>query len=199
MQELSSPGRDTRISIRKDGLETFITSDRAGGLDIWTSTRETLDDLWSTPVALPYPVNTPAADGSPWLSRDGTTLYFFSTRTAGGFGGRDIWLSGTQTEPRLTRRTRSTLDFGGCLLSDRAAREWWPGNRCCQRSISRSRRRHAWGPARRRSSRLRWLGGSPMSRGPRRFDWRRLESAQEVCLREVRSRSSASQRQPRNQ
>ncbi len=91
VQELSSPRRDTRISIRKDGLEAFITSDRAGGLDIWTSTRETLNDLWSTPVALPYPVNTPAADGSPWLSRDGTTLYFFSTRPAGGFGGRDIW------------------------------------------------------------------------------------------------------------
>lgn len=92
VQELSSPGRDTRISIRKDGLEAFITSDRAGGLHIWRSTRETLADLWSTPVALPYPVNTPApaADGSPWLSRDGTTLYFFSTRT-GGFGGRDIW------------------------------------------------------------------------------------------------------------
>ena len=43
--EFSSAGRDTRIFIRKDGLEAFITSDRAGGqglIDIWTSTRETL-------------------------------------------------------------------------------------------------------------------------------------------------------------
>jgi WD40-like Beta Propeller Repeat len=91
--EFSSPGRDTRIFIRKDGLEVFITSDRTGGqglIDIWTSTRETLADGWSTPVDLTFPVNTAADDGSPWLSRDGTTLYSFSTRS-GGYGLRDIW------------------------------------------------------------------------------------------------------------
>src|SRR5262245_32581887 len=39
--EFSSPKRDTRIFIRKDGLEAFITSNRDGGvgaIDIWTST-----------------------------------------------------------------------------------------------------------------------------------------------------------------
>ncbi len=96
--EFSSDRRDTRIFIRKDGLEVFVTSDRLegshGGLDIWTSTRETLSDRWPTPlVALPAPVNSACDDGSPWLSRDGTTLYFFSTRTAGLECGttRDIW------------------------------------------------------------------------------------------------------------
>jgi hypothetical protein len=94
--EFSSPGRDTRIFIRRDGLEAFITSDRAGGqglIDIWTSTRETLSDPWPTPVDVPSPVNGPCDEGSPWLSRDGTTLYFFSTRTAGVECGktRDIW------------------------------------------------------------------------------------------------------------
>jgi hypothetical protein len=91
--EFSSAGRDTRIFIRKDGLEAFITSNRTGGqglIDIWTSTRDTLDGQWSTPVDLSFPVNTPADDGSPWLSRDGTTLYLFSTRS-GGYGLRDIW------------------------------------------------------------------------------------------------------------
>jgi WD40 repeat protein len=91
--EFSSPGRDTRIFIRRDGLEAFITSDRTGGvgaIDIWTSTRETLSDLWLTPVDLPSPVNTTSDDGSPSLSRDGTTLFFFSTRD-GGYGKRDIW------------------------------------------------------------------------------------------------------------
>src|SRR5207245_2211148 len=61
--EFSSPGRDTRIFIRKDGLEVFITSDRRGGqglIDIWTSTRETLADGWSTPLDLAFPVNTAA-------------------------------------------------------------------------------------------------------------------------------------------
>ena len=52
--ELSSPGRDTRIFVRKDGLEVFVTSDRQvegskGKIDIWTSTRETLSDQWPTP------------------------------------------------------------------------------------------------------------------------------------------------------
>ena len=93
--EFSSPGRDTRIFIRRDGLEAFITSDRAGGqrlIDIWTSTRETLSDAWPTPSDVSSPVNSTCDDGSPWLSRDGTTLYFFSNRTAGlECGKRDIW------------------------------------------------------------------------------------------------------------
>jgi hypothetical protein len=93
VSEFSSPRRDTRIFIRKNGLEAFITSDRVPGqglIDIWTSTRETLADEWSTPVDLAFPVNTTADDGSPWLSRDGTRLYFFSNRD-GGYGQRDIW------------------------------------------------------------------------------------------------------------
>jgi WD40 repeat protein len=93
--EFSSPGRDTRIFIRRDGLEAFITSDRASGqglIDIWTSTRDTLSDPWPTPIDVPSPVNSACDDGSPWLSRDGTKLYFFSTRTDLGCGTkRDIW------------------------------------------------------------------------------------------------------------
>jgi len=93
--EFSSSRRDTRIFIRRDGLEAFITSDRLNGqglIDIWTSTRETLSDTWPTPIDVPSPVNSTCDDGSPWLSRDGTTLYFFSTRTAGlECGKRDIW------------------------------------------------------------------------------------------------------------
>jgi WD40-like Beta Propeller Repeat len=91
--EFSSPGRDTRIFIRKDGLEAFITSNRAGGqggIDIWTSTRETLSEPWSAPINLGFPVESSSDDGSPWLSKHGTTLYFFSNRP-GGIGLRDIW------------------------------------------------------------------------------------------------------------
>ena len=91
--EFSSPRRDTRIFIRKDGLETFITSNRLGGLgllDIWVSTRDSLSDTWSVPRDVESPVNSSANEGSPWLSKDGTTLYFFSDRL-GGYGKRDIW------------------------------------------------------------------------------------------------------------
>jgi hypothetical protein len=92
--EFSSKARDTRIFIRKDGLEAFITTNRPGGIgliDIWVSTRETPSDPWSVPVDLGRPVNSEFDDGSPWLSKDGTTLYFFSNNRAGGLGNRDIW------------------------------------------------------------------------------------------------------------
>jgi hypothetical protein len=94
VRAFSSLGRDTRIFIRKDGLEAFITSNRSGGgqggLDIWLSTRETLSDAWSVPIDLGSPVDSPANEGSPSLSKHGTTLYFFSDRP-GGSGLRDIW------------------------------------------------------------------------------------------------------------
>jgi hypothetical protein len=91
--EFSSPGRDTRIFIRKDGLEAFITSNRKGGqgaIDIWTSTRQTVSDAWLVPTNLGMPVDSSSNDGSPWLSKHGTTLYFFSDRP-GSLGKRDIW------------------------------------------------------------------------------------------------------------
>ena len=96
--ELNSPARDTRTSVRKDGREIFITTDRPGGvgttrnLDIWVATREDSSGLWSTPVNPGPPLNSAADDGSPALSKDGRTLYFFSTRP-GGAGLRDIWFT----------------------------------------------------------------------------------------------------------
>jgi hypothetical protein len=117
--ELSSPRRDTRTSIRRDGLEMFITSNRAGSipdalgapsLDIWVSTRSNTADPWGTPVNLGAPINTPAADGAPSLSFDGQTLYFDSTRD-GGLGLRDIYVT-----------TRSKEDGGGDSAHERAAR-----------------------------------------------------------------------------
>jgi hypothetical protein len=93
--ELSSPKRDTRTFVRKDGREIFITSNRDGGvglIDIWVSTRENPSATWSVPVNLGALVNSSSDDGSPALSKDGTTLYFFSNRP-GGHGQRDIWFT----------------------------------------------------------------------------------------------------------
>ena len=93
--ELSSPARDTRTFVRRDGREIFITTDRTGslgGLDIWVATREDSSHPWSTPVNPGAPLNSAAHDGSPALSRGGRTLYFFSTRQ-GGLGLRDIWFT----------------------------------------------------------------------------------------------------------
>jgi len=95
--ELSSPYNDTRMAIRRDGLEFFLTSTRPNGRigknDIWVSTRESTLEPWSTPVNLGSTINYPGyVTGAPTVSWDGTTLYFYSDRP-GGFGGRDLYVT----------------------------------------------------------------------------------------------------------
>jgi len=106
--ELSSPFRDTRTAIRRDGLEMILSSGRLGSVgltrneDLWVSTRESTDDPWGTPVNLGPVVNSPYFDGGPALSRDGTTLYFFSERP-GGFGKRDLYVT---TRTKLPKKEK---------------------------------------------------------------------------------------------
>ncbi|HEX4627974.1 MAG TPA: hypothetical protein VH137_04215 [Gemmatimonadales bacterium] len=95
IRELSSPSRDTRTALRRDGLEIFLSSGRPGGQgseDLWVSTRASTLDLWGTPVNLGPTVNSTAFDGGPALSFDGTELYFFSNRL-GGSGGNDLYVA----------------------------------------------------------------------------------------------------------
>jgi hypothetical protein len=55
--ELSSDGNDLRPSVRFDGQEILLSSDRAGGLDgsqdLWLSTRKHQGDPWSIPGTSP--------------------------------------------------------------------------------------------------------------------------------------------------
>lgn len=86
---------DAHPSLRADGREVFLHSTRAGGSggqDLWTSTRRSVHDPWSTPENVGPPLNTTADDFQPTLSYDARTLIFSSTRT-GGLGGNDIWMS----------------------------------------------------------------------------------------------------------
>ncbi len=96
VEELSSPDRDVRPAIRKDGLEMLLDSSRPGtlgGLDLWVSTRAGTSDPWSTPESLGPVVNSTASvDARPALSFDGTELYFHSNRP-GGLGGNDLYRS----------------------------------------------------------------------------------------------------------
>ena len=79
----------------RDGKTFYMASNRAGGLgnlDIWVSTRASVDDPWGAPVNAGAPVNSAANDFCPTIGRDGHAFYFVSNR-AGGCGGDDIYVT----------------------------------------------------------------------------------------------------------
>ena len=96
ISELSDPVfTDQGPTLRSDGREIVFFSTRLGGIggaDLWTSTRQNVHDVWSDPVNLGAPVNSPAAEQQPSLSSGGLVLLFASNRS-GSFGGTDIWMS----------------------------------------------------------------------------------------------------------
>src|SRR5437868_1899373 len=116
VSELSSPSRDTRMTIRPDGLEIMFSSDRpggSGGIDLWYSTRQTTSDLWSTPVNLGPVVNSAVEDRPPSLSADGETVFFSSGRV-GGFGLLDIWMTTRTRLPIVKTRAITVAVDNGC-------------------------------------------------------------------------------------
>jgi hypothetical protein len=109
--ELNDPVvMDNDPSVRRDGLELFFwSSARAGGIglsDIWVSTRPSVRDSWSTPQNVGLPINTPGADLTPTLSRDGRTLIFsVGANARPSLGFQDLWMS--------TRTRLHGADAGG--------------------------------------------------------------------------------------
>jgi hypothetical protein len=83
---------DASPSIFADGLEFYFASNRAGGsgdLDIWLSTRQTMNDDWGEPVNLGSNINSSDMDSSPTISPDGLELYF----SRGGWSNQYIFAS----------------------------------------------------------------------------------------------------------
>jgi hypothetical protein len=77
--ELNTAASDNMPNVRKDGLEIVFNSNRAGGLgghDVYTSSRASTSDSWSTPVNLGSNVNTAGNETRSSLSWDGTRLHF---------------------------------------------------------------------------------------------------------------------------
>lgn len=99
----SIPGTDANFNgafldgcpfIARDGKTFYMARGPeyggSGGIDIWVSTRDTTDGPWGAPVNAGSPVNSPANDFCPTVSRDGYLFYFVSNRS-GGCGGDDIY------------------------------------------------------------------------------------------------------------
>jgi hypothetical protein len=92
---VNSAADDARPNVRLDGLELVFDSTRPGGLggpDIWVSSRSTASGEWSSPVNPGAPINSAAGESRPSLSRDGSRLYFGSTRP-GGQGNSDVMVA----------------------------------------------------------------------------------------------------------
>ena len=78
---IDSKLNDADPTISSDGLELYLSSDRAGGLgltDIYVTTRADLGSPWVTPT-LVTELSTPDYDDSPELSNDGLRMWLSST------------------------------------------------------------------------------------------------------------------------
>lgn len=86
---------ESHATISNDGNKLFFTSNRKGtygGLDIYVSTRDAATGDWGPATNLGPVINTPYNEESPFLSKDGKTL-FFSSRGHLNIGGYDIYYS----------------------------------------------------------------------------------------------------------
>ena len=86
---------DVDLFITADGRQLYFCSNRPvegdapKDFDIWVCDRGGEGAGWREPRRLGAPINSPAAEFYPTLTRDGTM--YFQSRRAGGPGAADIW------------------------------------------------------------------------------------------------------------
>jgi hypothetical protein len=99
----NSPGNDLwSPKLSSDGLELYFAVTVPGfGEQIGVATRPDRASPFGLGQALPAPVNT-GGEGTPDLSLDGRSLYFYSSRS-GGAGNRDLYVA---------TRSKDSADFG---------------------------------------------------------------------------------------
>jgi ankyrin repeat protein/beta-lactamase regulating signal transducer with metallopeptidase domain/Tol biopolymer transport system component len=107
---VNSSAWDQAPSISDDGLTLYFDSEVSGGSDLWMTTRKTTSDPWGAPIKL-SPVVNADWEANPDISRDGSTLYFASTRP-GGVGGVDIWQA---TRVKSTPESRAQAQLAASL------------------------------------------------------------------------------------
>jgi hypothetical protein len=116
--ELSTPSFDFRPSVRYDGLEMVVGSNRPGALagsqDLWVSTRNTVSDPWSAPVNLGPTVNSAFNDNFGYYLQ---TVVRSSSTPTGQF--RMVVEGRISTSLRARRRTSD--DHGPPVLALTAA------------------------------------------------------------------------------
>jgi outer membrane protein OmpA-like peptidoglycan-associated protein len=107
---------ESQPTFAADGKTIFFVSGRPGGIggkDIWKTTMLE-EGLFSEPVNLGRPINTPADEITPFFHPNGVTLYFASTGHR-GMGGEDLFYStlspdGSWSEPVNLGYPINTID-----------------------------------------------------------------------------------------
>jgi len=90
----SSNSTENHACFSPDGTEIWFVSDRAGGFggkDIWVS-RQLPDGSWGEPTNAGTDINSEYDEDSPFISPDGSLLYF-SSQGHNSMGGFDIFVS----------------------------------------------------------------------------------------------------------
>ncbi|MBK8701497.1 MAG: OmpA family protein [Saprospiraceae bacterium] len=91
---VNTPAWESQPCLVEDGNALIFASNRRGGYggnDLWI-TRKQRDGKWNLPNNLGPEINTPQHEESPFLHRDGHTLYFRSNGHI-GMGGFDLFVS----------------------------------------------------------------------------------------------------------
>jgi outer membrane protein OmpA-like peptidoglycan-associated protein len=89
--KVNTKSHDAAIGFNADETKLYIYRDR----DVWQS--EKIDGVWTDPVRMNRNINSSGHEPSVFITPDEKTLYLVSTR-AGGFGGRDIYVSRKQDD-----------------------------------------------------------------------------------------------------
>ena len=101
-----------------DGLMLFFGSDRPGGygdIDIYMSSRATVNDPWNDPTNLGPNINTPELDNGAVFWEEGNVLFFRSFGHGGQ--GQDMYMASVVPEPSTT-----SLALCGAMISVGAIR-----------------------------------------------------------------------------
>ena len=127
-ETVNSPYFDSEPYLTYDGLVLLFASNRPGGfsfIDLWMTTRKTIDSPWNQPKNLGQPINGNFVNGTPFVLVDGSTLYFRSKRP-GGYGDLDIWQA--PIEPVVDLNTDGIVDATDmCIVVD----NWGTDNQLC--------------------------------------------------------------------
>ncbi len=101
---INSKYYEGNMSISKDGNTLYFSSNRkegSGALDIYKSTRQAKGD-WGTPVNLGNVINTSFNEDAPYISEDGTRLYFISQGHQ-NMGGYDVFYCNVSPDGSLSQ------------------------------------------------------------------------------------------------